>query len=116
LVVMTLARGLEWVWMQMAWEDYSILTRQFRLTTLIAVLLGVGSAVAVYLHPVTSALSQEVVEELRKVSWPARDELTAATVVVIIAVFIFAAFLGAFDAIFLWITNLLLDIPADVTV
>lgn len=39
----------------------------------------------------------EVVAEMKKVSWPTRTELLQATVVVIIAVAIMAAFLGLAD-------------------
>ena len=35
--------------------------------------------------------------ELKKVSWPGRDEIVGTTVVVIIAVFFFGAYLGLVD-------------------
>ena len=40
---------------------------------------------------------QEVVAELKKVSWPNRQQLVQATVVVIVAVAIIATFLGLAD-------------------
>ena len=49
--------------------------------------------------------SQEVVAELRKVSWPNRQQLTQATVVVIVAVAIIAAFLGLADQASDWIVD-----------
>jgi len=42
----------------------------------------------------------EVRAELKRVSWPTRDELVGATTVVCILVIIFAAILGAMDAVF----------------
>jgi preprotein translocase subunit SecE len=44
-----------------------------------------------------STLSNEVVVELKKVTWPNAQETRSATVVVIITVFIMAFFLGIFD-------------------
>jgi preprotein translocase subunit SecE len=44
-----------------------------------------------------STLSEEVVVELKKVTWPTRAETRAATIVVIITVFILSFFLGMFD-------------------
>ncbi len=41
----------------------------------------------------------EVVSEMKKVSWPTRTELMQATVVVLIAVAIMAAFLGGADQV-----------------
>ncbi len=40
---------------------------------------------------------QEVVAEMKKVTWPNRQELLQATLVVIVAVAIMAAFLGLAD-------------------
>lgn len=39
----------------------------------------------------------EVKVELRKVTWPTRKQITGTTIVVIIFIFIVAAFLGLFD-------------------
>jgi preprotein translocase SecE subunit len=52
-------------------------------------------------------LSDEVIIELRKVSWPTREETYYSTLVVIITVLIMAAILGLFDAIWLKVTNLI---------
>jgi preprotein translocase subunit SecE len=43
---------------------------------------------------------KEVREELRKVSWPTREQTVATTVVVVILVVIITAYLGFADAIF----------------
>ncbi len=45
----------------------------------------------------TTEFFREVKVELRKVVWPTRKQTTGTTVVVIIFVFIVAAFLGVFD-------------------
>ena len=52
-----------------------------------------------------SQLVTEVMAELRKVNWPTRTQLLQATLVVIVAVAIIAAFLGVADAVSEWITD-----------
>lgn len=45
----------------------------------------------------------EVKAELKKVTWPSRDELVGATIIVCIVVVIFAVLLGTMDAFFSYI-------------
>ena len=40
---------------------------------------------------------REVRAEMEKVTWPGRDEVRAATIVIIVLVLILAAFIGAVD-------------------
>lgn len=40
---------------------------------------------------------RETRQELKKVSWPTRDELTDSTVLVILTTFLMAAFIGVID-------------------
>ena len=52
-----------------------------------------------------SRFVQEVIAELKKVSWPTRTQLMQATTVVIVAVAIIAAFLGLADQASDWIVK-----------
>jgi preprotein translocase subunit SecE len=47
-----------------------------------------------------SRFFNEVVVELRKVSWPTRNQLLQSTAIVLVAVAIIAAYFAALDAIF----------------
>ena len=49
----------------------------------------------------------EVVLELKKVTWPTREETVKLTVVVIIISILVGAFIGGLDSLFLKITTLL---------
>ena len=49
---------------------------------------------------------EEVRGELKKVSWPSRDELTRSTSVVIITILITAAIVGLLDLIFSWLITM----------
>lgn len=40
---------------------------------------------------------RETRQELKKVSWPTREELVASTVLVVVTTFILAAFIGVVD-------------------
>jgi preprotein translocase subunit SecE len=46
--------------------------------------------------------------ELKKVQWPDRDTLVQASAVTIVFVAVAAAYLGALDALFSWVVNLVL--------
>jgi preprotein translocase subunit SecE len=50
----------------------------------------------------------EVWLELKKVSWPTKQELRDSTLVVIISVFILGMIIAAFDQISSWIVNSIL--------
>ena len=50
-------------------------------------------------NPVTRYL-REMVAELRKVSWPSRQEATQLTMIVLVVVTVMSIFLGTLDLIF----------------
>jgi preprotein translocase subunit SecE len=51
---------------------------------------------------------QEVVAELKKVTWPSRDEVVRLTLVVIVVSVAVGALLGTIDLIFAWLMERLL--------
>jgi preprotein translocase SecE subunit len=108
IIAVSLSHGLEWIWVWGGWDDAPLLSRE--LTTTVVLAYAVSTAAAVYSikHKPTYQLAYEVVEELTKVTWPSREETGNATVVVIVTVVICAAFLGVFDAVWLWLTDWLL--------
>ncbi len=111
LVAIILSQFTEWLWVQISWDDPYILgVRQMPLTTVISYGVALVAGVVVLKHRPTYTLANEVVDELAKVSWPNREETGNATVVVIITVFICAAYLGAFDAVWLAVTDWILGI------
>lgn len=74
-----------------------LLGERFTLTTLVGLITALTLTLWMYRHPTISSLSNEVVVELKKVTWPTAQETRSATLVVIITVFIMAFFLGIFD-------------------
>ena len=106
------AHLLQWVWVYFGWDDPPILTRDLPLTSLIGYSIAVGAAAYCFLHKRTYQLALEVADEMAKVTWPSREETGHATVVVLVTVVICSMFLGAFDAVWLWLTNMALGVTA----
>ena len=69
--------------------------------------LGIAAAAALYcwVNPRMHEISQEIVAELRKVTWPSLAETRAATVAVIVASLIAAVLLGLFDVAWQFLTD-----------
>ncbi len=89
----------------MAWTsltdfNYELLSERFTLTTLLGLTLALVMGIRMYRSPKYSGLLNEVVVELRKVTWPNAHETRSATIVVLVTVFIMAFLLGLFD--FFW--------------
>lgn len=59
-------------------------------------------------HPDVAEFLIETETELRKVSWPEGGEFVNATVVVLITIFLIAAFLGLADIVFVRLVNLMI--------
>lgn len=87
--------------------DAAILGNQFTVSTLLGMVVGVGAVIFGLKHSQTFSFSEQVVAELRKVTWPDRKETQTATVVVIITTLIIAAILGVFDLVWAKITGLI---------
>ncbi len=49
--------------------------------------------------------AEEIIAELRKVTWPTREETFNLTLVVIVVTVVVGAFLGGVDMLFSWIIN-----------
>jgi preprotein translocase SecE subunit len=77
------------------------------LVTLVAAGVAAAITLVCYRHPTASRVSNEIVGELAKVTWPSRDEIQTATVVVIITSVIASLIIGAFDAIWSTPTDLI---------
>jgi preprotein translocase subunit SecE len=79
--------------------NWELAGERFTLTTLVGLVIALSVTLWAWRHPTLSTLSNEVIVELKKVTWPTAQETRGATVVVIITVFIMAVFLGLFDLI-----------------
>ena len=110
IVAVALGHGFEWLWVYFGWDDVPIVGRDFRLSTALGYGVGLASALYALTNSGVRDLATEVVDELAMVSWPSRGETGQATVVVIVAVIVASAFLGLLDAVWLWLTDMVLGI------
>jgi len=76
------------------------------LATLGAVAAGIVTAILLYQHKPSYALTHEVAEELSKVAWPTRKETSSSTIVVVVASIIAAFVLFMFDTVWAAVTDL----------
>jgi preprotein translocase SecE subunit len=107
---LALSHLFSWIFVQVGLDDYPLLSREISMTVLLAYGLAVAAAAFCFAHKPTRQVIQEIADELSKVSWPTREETGNATVVVLATVVICAVYLGMFDAVWLWLTNLVLGI------
>ncbi len=88
------------------WYDYQIISQKFTLTTLIGICMGAGTAFYCFRHTKVRTLSQEIAVEIKRVTWPSKDETYVATIVVIVVTLIVSAMLWFFDQLWIFLTNL----------
>jgi len=77
------------------------------LPTAIGILSGIATFVVLWKHPKSSEFSQDVIKELKKVTWPTLIETRASTIVVIVMTIIMSLIFGLFDYIFAALTNII---------
>ena len=58
----------------------------------------------------TQKFAEEVQVEMRRVTWPDREQLRNATTVILIFVLILAFIIGAMDAVFAWLIRTIIQI------
>lgn len=109
IVGFPLAHGFAWLAVQFGWPDPR-LVGDLTLTSVLGYAIAAALALFCLFHGPTRTVASEIVEELAKVSWPTREETGNATVVVIVTVLICSAYLGVFDAVWLWLTNRILGV------
>ncbi len=54
--------------------------------------------------------AEEVQVEMRRVTWPDREQLRNATFVILVFVLILAAIIGLMDAVFSWLVRMIVAI------
>lgn len=73
------------------------------LVKILPFLIGGGLFVWIYKSQRKMSYLDDVISEIRKITWPARKDTVASTVVVVIAILIIAGILGVYDALCNWI-------------
>ena len=77
-------------------------------TTFASIILGFCAFLILNRHPLVVSFANEVVDELRKVTWPDKDD-TVQNTVIVIGVTLFIAFaLGVYDYVWAEVTQIVL--------
>ena len=105
LLWVTLSRILQALAFAMNAPDIELIGSQFTLSKAISMAFSIGVAFVAFKNEKVNQFSSEVVAELRKVTWPGKEETKQATIVVIITTLIIALILGLFDALWGWATG-----------
>jgi preprotein translocase SecE subunit len=91
------------IWEQFAEPDMTIVSA-------VAAIIGILAAFLLYRDSRVNALSNEVVGELSKVTWPTKQETYVSTVVVIVTSLIAAVYTGLMDALWSAFTDLIYNV------
>ena len=98
IIAWLLAKTGEWVWGYFGKPN--------------SLVLGVGSVVVASIiafmcwrNENIFGLASEVTTELKKVTWPTRQETMYSTIIVIVTTIVSSAFLGIFDGVWSWVTR-----------
>lgn len=83
---------------QMAWADQRL--GPVTTTTLLSVVLGLTTFVGLLRTRRAVTFTDEVIDELSKVTWPSKDETLRATTTVVVTTLLVAGLLGLYD--FAW--------------
>jgi len=73
------------------------------------VVLGATFFLIIVRHARANAFMEEVVSELKKVTWPSRDDVVRSTIVVLVCICIASLILGSFDVVWGKVIGFLLN-------
>jgi len=81
------------------------LARYVPIHTLVGIVAGLITFVVLWKYKRANEFGEEVVKEVKKVTWPTMPETRAATIVVIVISIIISVVLGIFDFVFSTLTR-----------
>ena len=102
-------KALKWIWDSFdVLTDYAFVSTYITLTTVFALVLAIALTAYYYRKPGVYSYLSEVVLELKKVTWPGREEVKRSTIIVIAFTIILSLYLYVFDLIWKNLTDLLI--------
>lgn len=88
-------------------RDMELLGSAFTLANLLGVVVTAIAGFVLWKNEGINRSSHEVVEELRKVTWPDSQDTQTSTIVVIVTTVIISAVLWTFDLLWAWLTSMI---------
>jgi preprotein translocase subunit SecE len=114
IAAMFLSSALESLWGYLDFRDFHVVGQNITFTTLLAVVVAATAVTLLLRRESTRTVSNEIVVELRRVTWPnirpwfsAKSEVWMSTYVVIVTVIVFAFVFLAFDYVWAGLTGLI---------
>ena len=109
IVFVIFDKALKWLWDSFdVLTDYALVSTHVTLTTILALVLAIALTTYYYRKPGVYSYLSEVVLELKKVTWPDREEVKRSTMIVIAFTIILSLYLYVFDLIWKNLTDLLI--------
>src|SRR5690606_10852549 len=108
LVAWVFHKAIDMVMGFVAYPNFQIL-EVAPLSAVIAIVVSVVSALIYFRREKVDTFSMEVMQELKKVTWPLPKTSYLSTVVVLVLVLIAALFLAMFDGISNWFVGMILS-------
>ncbi len=97
---------IDYTWYKLHdWKPDSLPEAQDELSVVIALVLAVSVTLYYWRQARTRILVEEVAEELTKVTWPSRQDVTSSTTVVIITTLLATVYFALMDQFWLWVTK-----------
>lgn len=97
---------IDYAWYKLHdWKPNSIPESSDELSVVVALALAAGVTLYYWRQAKARILVEEVAEELTKVTWPTRQEVTSSTTVVIITTLLATVFFALMDQFWLWVTK-----------
>ena len=90
--------------------DFEIMGDMIKLSTVVGFVVSVVTMLLVWRNKKLYEGGLNVAREMKKVTWPTKDETLYATKTVIVTSVIVAAILSVFDFFFKWLTGLILGV------
>lgn len=112
IAAITVARMINTLAVAAGIGDAALLGNNVHLSDVIGFVVAGAAAFWAYRNPAVHEWSLDVINELRKVTWPSRKETQTATVVVIVATLLAAVVLGIFDQMWALITGVIYSRPS----
>jgi preprotein translocase subunit SecE len=99
-------KALGYAWYKLHdWKPESLPEPQDEITVPIAAVIAIAITLYYWNRTRARTLVEEVAEELTKVTWPSKDEVTNSTTVVVLTTLFATVFFALMDQFWLWVTK-----------
>lgn len=110
LIALFLENVLRQVWAAVDLND-AVIAGDWTTTSAIGFGIAITTAIVCWTRDDVRTVSFEITQELRRVTWPGKDETRSATIAVIVVSVIVAVLLGSFDFVWSKLTAIIYETP-----